>query len=61
MPSTRWAPRPALLTGSGPTAVGLFPDLVAADRAAAALPPRFAAALSQAPRGPGERTGRGEQ
>jgi 4-diphosphocytidyl-2-C-methyl-D-erythritol kinase len=44
---------PALLTGSGPTAFGLFPDLVAADRAAAALPPRFAAALVAGP----ERTG----
>ena len=44
---------PALLTGSGPTAFGLFPDLVAADRAAAALPPRLAAALVAGP----ERTG----
>jgi 4-diphosphocytidyl-2-C-methyl-D-erythritol kinase len=44
---------PALLTGSGPTAFGLFPDLVAADRAAAALPPRFAAGLVAGP----ERTG----
>ncbi len=35
----------ALVAGSGPTAFGLFADLPAADRAAAALPPRFAAAL----------------
>ena len=31
--------RRALVTGSGPTAFGLFDDIVAADRAAAALPP----------------------
>jgi 4-diphosphocytidyl-2-C-methyl-D-erythritol kinase len=35
----------ALVTGSGPTAFGLFEDIVAADRAAAALPPRFANAI----------------
>jgi 4-diphosphocytidyl-2-C-methyl-D-erythritol kinase len=39
----------ALITGSGPTAVGLFPDLAAADRAAASLPPRFAGAIVSAP------------
>ena len=39
----------ASVTGSGPTAFGLFPDLAAADRAAAALPPRFAAAIVTAP------------
>ena len=36
------APRRVLVTGSGPTAVGLFADLVAADAAASALPPRYA-------------------
>jgi 4-diphosphocytidyl-2-C-methyl-D-erythritol kinase len=35
----------ALITGSGPTAFGLFADIVAADRAAAELPPRFAGAI----------------
>jgi 4-diphosphocytidyl-2-C-methyl-D-erythritol kinase len=39
----------ALVTGSGPTAFGLFPDLAAADSAAAALPPRYAGALVAAP------------
>jgi 4-diphosphocytidyl-2-C-methyl-D-erythritol kinase len=39
----------ALVTGSGPTAFGLFPDLPAADRAAAALPPRYAGAIVSAP------------
>ncbi len=38
-----------LLTGSGPTAFGLFEDIAAADRAAAALPPRFADAIVSAP------------
>lgn len=37
--------RAAFVTGSGPTAVGLFEDIVAADRAAGALPPRFASAI----------------
>jgi 4-diphosphocytidyl-2-C-methyl-D-erythritol kinase len=37
--------RKALVTGSGPTAFGLFDDIVAADRAASALPPRYANAL----------------
>ena len=40
----------ALVTGSGPTAFGLFEDIAAADRAAAALPPRFAGAIVSAPR-----------
>jgi 4-diphosphocytidyl-2-C-methyl-D-erythritol kinase len=35
----------ALVTGSGPTAFGLFEDIVAADRAAEALPPRYANAI----------------
>jgi 4-diphosphocytidyl-2-C-methyl-D-erythritol kinase len=35
----------ALVAGSGPTAAGLFEDAVAADRAAAALPPRHAGAV----------------
>lgn len=39
----------ALVTGSGPTAVGLFRDLAEADRAAASLPPRFAGAIVSAP------------
>jgi 4-diphosphocytidyl-2-C-methyl-D-erythritol kinase len=39
----------SLLTGSGPTAFGLFGDIAAADRAAAALPPRFANAIVAAP------------
>lgn len=39
----------ALVTGSGPTAFGLFADVAAADRAAAALPPRYADAAVAAP------------
>ena len=39
----------ALLTGSGPTAFGLFEDIAAADRAAGALPPRYASAIVAAP------------
>jgi 4-diphosphocytidyl-2-C-methyl-D-erythritol kinase len=39
----------ALITGSGPTAVGLFESLAAADRVVNALPPRFASALVAAP------------
>jgi 4-diphosphocytidyl-2-C-methyl-D-erythritol kinase len=42
--------RRALVTGSGPTAFGLFEDIVAADQAAAALPPRFANAIVTGPR-----------
>ena len=38
-----------LVSGSGPTAVGLFEDLAAADAAASALPPRFARAIVSAP------------
>lgn len=38
-----------LVTGSGPTAVGLYEDLAKADAAAAALPPRFAGAIVTAP------------
>ncbi len=38
----------AFVTGSGPTAVGLFGDIVAADRAAAALPPAYANAIVSA-------------
>lgn len=37
--------RRALVTGSGPTAVGLFEDLVRADEASEALPPRYADAI----------------
>ena len=39
----------ALVTGSGPTAFGLFEDIAAADRAAGALPPRYASAIVAAP------------
>jgi 4-diphosphocytidyl-2-C-methyl-D-erythritol kinase len=39
----------ALVAGSGPTACGLFEDIVAADRAAEALPPRYANAIVAAP------------
>jgi 4-diphosphocytidyl-2-C-methyl-D-erythritol kinase len=38
-----------LVAGSGPTAVGLFATLPAADRAATSLPPRFAGAIVTAP------------
>jgi len=39
----------ALVTGSGPTAFGLFEDIAAADRAAGALPARYARAIVAAP------------
>lgn len=39
----------ASVTGSGPTAFGLYEDIAAADRAAAALPPRYASALVTMP------------
>jgi 4-diphosphocytidyl-2-C-methyl-D-erythritol kinase len=39
----------ALVTGSGPTAFGVFPDIAAADRAAASLPPRYAGAVVSSP------------
>ena len=39
----------ALISGSGPTVFGLFADIVAADRAAASLPPRFAGAMVTTP------------
>jgi 4-diphosphocytidyl-2-C-methyl-D-erythritol kinase len=39
----------SLITGSGPTAFGLFPDIAAADTAASELPPRYAAAIVAAP------------
>ncbi len=45
----------ALLTGSGPTVFGLFDDIVEADRACAALPPRFAQAIVAGPAGPAGR------
>jgi 4-diphosphocytidyl-2-C-methyl-D-erythritol kinase len=38
-----------MVAGSGPTACGLFEDIVAADRAAAELPPRYANAIVAAP------------
>jgi 4-diphosphocytidyl-2-C-methyl-D-erythritol kinase len=39
----------AVLTGSGATAFGLFPDLAAAERAADSLPPRFAEPIVTTP------------
>ena len=39
----------SMVTGSGPTAFGLFPDIAAADAAASALPPRYANAMVTAP------------
>jgi 4-diphosphocytidyl-2-C-methyl-D-erythritol kinase len=39
----------ALVTGSGPTAFGLFGDVALADRAADSLPPRYADAMIAAP------------
>jgi 4-diphosphocytidyl-2-C-methyl-D-erythritol kinase len=39
----------ALVAGSGPTACGLFEDIAAADRAASALPPRYAKAIVATP------------
>jgi 4-diphosphocytidyl-2-C-methyl-D-erythritol kinase len=39
----------ALVAGSGPTAAGIFSDMVAADRAASELPPRYANAIVSAP------------
>lgn len=39
----------AFVTGSGPTAVGLFADIARADRAAATLPPRYAGAIVTTP------------
>lgn len=38
-----------LVTGSGPTAIGLFEDIVAADRGAGELPPRYANAIVTGP------------
>jgi 4-diphosphocytidyl-2-C-methyl-D-erythritol kinase len=39
----------AMVAGSGPTVFGLFEDIAAADRAAGALPPRYASALVTMP------------
>ena len=39
----------ARVTGSGPTAFGLFDDLAAADSAASGLAPRWANAIVTAP------------
>jgi 4-diphosphocytidyl-2-C-methyl-D-erythritol kinase len=39
----------ALVTGSGPTAFGIFEDIAAADAAAGALSPRFAGAIVAGP------------
>ena len=40
----------AMVTGSGPTAFGIFPEIAAAEAAASALPPRYANAIVSAPR-----------
>jgi 4-diphosphocytidyl-2-C-methyl-D-erythritol kinase len=39
----------ALVTGSGPTAFGIFEDIARADEGASALPPRYANAIVTAP------------
>lgn len=39
----------AMVTGSGPTAFGIFGDIAAADAAISALPPRYANAIVSAP------------
>jgi len=39
----------ALITGSGPTAVGLFADIAKADAGASALPPRYSNAIVTGP------------
>jgi 4-diphosphocytidyl-2-C-methyl-D-erythritol kinase len=39
----------ALVTGSGPTALGIFEDIAAADAGAARLEPRFAGAIVAGP------------
>ena len=39
------------MTGSGPTAFGLFADIAEADAAASALPPRYAGAMVASPAG----------
>jgi 4-diphosphocytidyl-2-C-methyl-D-erythritol kinase len=41
--------RRALVTGSGPTAFGIFEDIVGADHAASSLPPRYANAIVTGP------------
>ena len=43
--------RAARVTGSGPTAFGLFADIAEADAAASALPPRYAGAMVASPAG----------
>jgi 4-diphosphocytidyl-2-C-methyl-D-erythritol kinase len=40
----------AMVTGSGPTAFGIFRDVAAADAAASTLAPRYANAIVSAPR-----------
>jgi 4-diphosphocytidyl-2-C-methyl-D-erythritol kinase len=47
----------AMVTGSGPTAFGLFGDRAAAERAAAALAERFPSAVATAPLPPGAEVG----
>jgi hypothetical protein len=42
-----------LVAGSGPSAIGICADVAAADRVAAALPPRYAKAIVSAPGGLG--------
>lgn len=41
--------RRAMVTGSGPTAFGIFDDIAGADAAISALPPRYANAIVSAP------------
>ena len=50
----------AMVTGSGPTAFGLFADRPAADRAAAALSERFPTAIATSPLAPGSEVGPSE-
>jgi 4-diphosphocytidyl-2-C-methyl-D-erythritol kinase len=47
----------AMVTGSGPTAFGLFGDRAAAERAAAALAEKFPSAVATAPLPPGAEVG----
>ena len=47
----------AIVTGSGPTAVGLFADIAKADAAAAALSPRYYGAIVTAPEATATATG----
>ena len=50
----------AMVTGSGPTAFGLFADRAEADRAAASLAERFPSAIATSPLAPGSEVGPSE-